>query len=220
MSDRVRGLRERKKEQTRERLIGAALRLLRERGYEGATVELIAAEAEVSVTTFFRYFESKEDVFLASFRSLLDRFERALRERPEGVPVLTALRSIVGEVVGEVAGQPGDRRDLKKMEAVPELHDRLREYDDHPKRMIAEAFAGELGVGPADLRPQMLAGAVLGAFAAARAAWLEGPRDVSLHDHLMRAFDLVEEMAEPVLGGPRSSSVTAPTAGRRRIRSR
>ncbi|HZA39134.1 MAG TPA: helix-turn-helix domain-containing protein, partial [Actinomycetota bacterium] len=47
-------LRDRKKQQTRERLIEVARRLFRERGYDGATVELIADEADVSVTTFFR----------------------------------------------------------------------------------------------------------------------------------------------------------------------
>jgi len=197
------GLRERKKQQTRDRCVAAALRLFRERGYDGATVELIAAEADCSVTTFFRYFESKEDAFLASFLALQERFERALRDRPPGVPVLTALRAIVSEVVQEFHAEGAEGRDhLKAFESVPELHDRMREYQDRPRQIVTSAFAEELGVDATDLRPQMLAGAIEGAFESARNAWLEGPRDVPLHDHMMRAFDLVERMAEPIVHGP------------------
>ncbi|MGH2635885.1 MAG: TetR family transcriptional regulator [Actinomycetota bacterium] len=196
------GLRERKKQQTRDRCVAAALRLFRERGYDGATVELIAAEADCSVTTFFRYFESKEDAFLASFLALQERFERALRERPAGVPVLTALRAIVGEVVREFAEHGEGRDHVKAFESVPELLDRMREYQDRPRQIITAAFAEELGVDATDLRPQMLAGAVVGAFESARNAWIAGPRDVPLPDHMMRAFDLVEQMAEPIIHGP------------------
>jgi AcrR family transcriptional regulator len=195
-------LRERKKQQTRDRCVAAALRLFRERGYEGATVELIAAEADCSVTTFFRYFKAKEDAFLASFLALQERFERALRDRPSGVPVLTALRAIVSEVVREFTEHAEGRDHLKAFESVPELHDRIREYQDRSRQIVTAAFADELGVDTTDLRPQMLAGAVVGAFESARNAWLEGPRDVPLHDHMMRAFDLVERMSEPILQGP------------------
>jgi hypothetical protein len=68
--------------------------------------------------------------------------------------------------------------------------------------LIAEAFAEEMEVPPSDLRPQMLAGAVMGAFAAVRAAWLAGPRGVTFQEHLGRAFDLVSEMARPIVGQP------------------
>jgi AcrR family transcriptional regulator len=197
------GLRARKKEQTRQRLIDSAIRLLKERGYEGATVELIAEGAEVSVTTLFRYFESKEDVFLASLRSLYDRFERAIRERPPGIPVLQALREIVLELVGEFSPRGAD--EFSSLDRVPELHDRLREYEDHrPRRAVLEAFAEELGVVPTDMRPQLLTGAVMAAFAAVRTAWTEGRRDTPLVDEMNRAFDLVEEMAEPILRGTAS----------------
>ncbi|MFB0619505.1 TetR/AcrR family transcriptional regulator [Streptomyces sp. AGS-58] len=76
------GLRERKKEETRHRLLEGAARLFRERGFEATTVADIAACANVSARTFFRYFESKEALLLPDSVEIFAYVEDALARRP------------------------------------------------------------------------------------------------------------------------------------------
>ena len=90
--NRVEGLRERKKRRTRQAIIDTAHELFHEKGYEATTVEAIAAGADVSVRTFFRYFASKEAVALAPLDEMGDLTLAALRRRPADEPPLAALR--------------------------------------------------------------------------------------------------------------------------------
>lgn len=82
-------LRERKKLATRKALIDASRRLIREKGYEGATLEDICHAANIHVTTFFSYFSSKEELAFAHLHDAVRGFVEGVRERPEGVDVLT-----------------------------------------------------------------------------------------------------------------------------------
>src|SRR5512135_2529883 len=83
------GLRERKKAKTRALIQQEALRLFREQGYSETTVEEIAAAAEVSPSTFFRYFLTKEDVVL--YDVLDPILIKAFRAQPAGLSPIRAL---------------------------------------------------------------------------------------------------------------------------------
>jgi AcrR family transcriptional regulator len=87
------GLRERKKARTRATIQREALRLFQRDGYAATSVEAIAAAAEVSPSTFFRYFPTKEDVVLSDFvdETTLERFVEA----PAELSVLEALTHAV-----------------------------------------------------------------------------------------------------------------------------
>ncbi len=198
-AEKLDGLRERKKQQTRERLMAAAFRLLKERGYQGATVELIAEEAEVSVTTFFRYFESKEDVFLESHLAIIERVETAIRDRPPGVSVFDALRAVVDQVLREMPQDISNEKVHKEIDAIPELRERTREHEARIGNALMDAFGEQLGVPPTDLEPRVLGAAVLSAFDAAWGAWVVDPRDMSLREYMADALDLVERMTRPLL---------------------
>ena len=95
----VEGLRERKKQRTRETIVTVALELFAERGYQQTTVAEIAEAAEVSKGTVFAYFPSKEDIVFADTAPVCEDLLHQLRERPPDRSALDVLRSFMGEHV-------------------------------------------------------------------------------------------------------------------------
>jgi len=113
------GLRERKKEQTRQLIADTAWRLFADRGFDRVTVAEVARQAEVATATVFNYFPNKEDLFF--FR--LDAFGAGLVEavgaRPVGEPVLAAFRRAMlasGGLLAQV--QAGDLQALERLRTV------------------------------------------------------------------------------------------------------
>jgi AcrR family transcriptional regulator len=86
------GLRERKRERTRNLIAQEALRLFLDRGFDEVSVNEVAAAAEVSKATLFRYFPTKEDLVLHRFADHLGEAARVVRARPPGLTPTAALR--------------------------------------------------------------------------------------------------------------------------------
>jgi AcrR family transcriptional regulator len=89
------GLRERKKQQTRQRISAAALELFDERGFDRVPVTEIAQAAEVSEATLFNYFPTKEDLVYGGIEACEQQLLDAVRHRPAGTSVLAAFRDHV-----------------------------------------------------------------------------------------------------------------------------
>lgn len=89
----VTGLRERKKQQTRELIAGVAATLFAQRGYERVAVTDIAEAAEVSEQTVYNYFPTKERLVLDREQEFLERFPELIRTRPAGTAPAAALRA-------------------------------------------------------------------------------------------------------------------------------
>ena len=143
------GLRERKKLQTREAIVDAALELFERKGFEATTVEDIAAAADVSPRTFFRYFESKQDVVMAKTNDKGDDLGTLLTARPPEEPPLEALRRTILGVISEmVATDDGSLREMRVMMGTPELRAMaLDHFHDHQDE-LAVALAGRMGLAP------------------------------------------------------------------------
>src|ERR1700752_1993219 len=92
------GLRERKKQQTRETIARVALDLFAERGYDETTLAEIADAADVSPRTIFAYFESKEDILLCHELVFLDALTCKLYERPAGSTTVDAIREFIASI--------------------------------------------------------------------------------------------------------------------------
>src|SRR6266480_4488365 len=97
------GLRERKKQQTRDSIAQTARRLFGERGFDAVTVEEVAGEAEVSRKTVFNYFPTKEDLFYSGMELFEARLLDAIRTRKPGESILAAFARFVTEPRGLLA---------------------------------------------------------------------------------------------------------------------
>src|SRR5438128_3317105 len=99
------GLRERKKEQTRQAIAETARRLFAERGFDGVTVAEVARAADVSEGTVFNYFPTKEDLFYSGMESFEAALVEAVRDRPAGESAPAAFRRFLLESCGRLASE-------------------------------------------------------------------------------------------------------------------
>jgi len=158
------GLRERKKQRTRELIASRALELFAERGYAHTTVADVAAAVDVSERTIFSYFATKEDLLFSDHLELERGLVEALAERPVGMSALDVLRDFIVESLGE-----RDERERLRWQVVggdETLHAHLRARQAAFVQPIAAAIADELGEQVDDLRPQLVAAAVVAAITA------------------------------------------------------
>jgi AcrR family transcriptional regulator len=155
-------LRERKKARTRASLREHALRLFREHGYQATTVEQIAAAAEVSPSTFFRYFPTKEDVVLQD--DMDTRMVEAFARQPPGLLPIAAIRGAMREAWNSFTACEWEqiREGAQLSMHVPEIRARAMNEFARTINVIAVALASRTGRPPDDLRIRVLAGAVVG----------------------------------------------------------
>jgi AcrR family transcriptional regulator len=155
------GLRERKKQQTRETIARAALRLFSERGYHETTLADIAHAADVAPRTIFAYYESKEDIILCEESGFLSELKRRLDERPAGTTTVDAIREFLSSI-----DHPNEEAKLRKqiIGANPELQMKMHGRHAQFEPMLAESIAKDLGAGPGDIRPLLIAASITAAF--------------------------------------------------------
>ena len=156
------GLRERKKARTRATIQREALRLFQRDGYAATSVEAIAEAAEVSPSTFFRYFPTKEDVVLSDFidGATIERFVDAPAELDFFDAMAHAIRVGMRELPAEDFALENVRNNL--IRTVPELRRGLIAEMVRPMRLLAEAIGRRTG-REVDDDVRMFAGAAIGA---------------------------------------------------------
>ena len=158
------GLRERKKQKTRDAIIGAALDLFAERGYEATTIADIAAAADIAPRTFFAYFPTKEAVVFHDKETTVADLREHLGGRDDGVSAMDAMRAWVEDLVRDIDWQdPRERTRRRLVQDTPVLgeHERanMAEFED----VLAAAVARDLDLPPTHLRPRMVGAAATAA---------------------------------------------------------
>jgi AcrR family transcriptional regulator len=161
------GLRERKKARTRAAIQRHALRLFREQGYSATTVDQIAAAAEISPSTFFRYFPTKEaTVLYDAFDPLLIA---ATLAQPAELGPLAALRATVDIIREQVSGEEWEDERQRQMLVFrePELRSAIMDRFAEGIELLADMAAQRTGRSAADFEVRNWAGAVVGVVMAA-----------------------------------------------------
>jgi AcrR family transcriptional regulator len=164
-------LRQRKRARTRAALIAAALELFERQGYEATTIDDIAAAADVSPRTFFRYFATKEEVALGD--DLGPEILGLLAARPADEPMLESARHVVADSL--VLVTEDDRAALlarlRVVYRTPSLRARRWEYQLEMGRISGAALAERRGLPPDDLGSRVTAAAVFTAIEVAMDHW-------------------------------------------------
>lgn len=156
------GLRARKKQQTRLDLARAAVRLFEERGYDNVTVDDIAAEANVSRRTFFRYFDSKDEVFIIDPEGKIAAIRVALRDGPPEEPTLDALRRATVALMEAYWDSGLSVAILHLLEREPKAMAAAMAYQVRVAEALAHELAIDLGTDEQlDPRPRILAHACM-----------------------------------------------------------
>jgi AcrR family transcriptional regulator len=183
------GLRERKKQQTREKIERVALQLFAERGYDQTTLAEIAEAADVSPRTIFAYFESKEDILFCDEPVLFERLRATLEQRPAGATTVDALRDFVSSF-DKYDEQTRLRKRIIGANEALRLSERGRSAA--MEELVAASIAQDLGdVGPDDVRPRLIAASVTAAFSAVRDRLQDESGEQISHEEALTILDQV-----------------------------
>jgi AcrR family transcriptional regulator len=165
------GLRERKKQRTRQLIADTARRLFAEHGFDAVTVAQIAREADVAEKTVFNYFPTKEDLFYSRLEAFEEELVAAVRDRDPGKSVLEGFADFILQPRGifDLGARGDDDAATERMRTItrvitesPALLARERLVFDRYTESLAAAIAEETGAAPDDAAPRAAASALLG----------------------------------------------------------
>jgi AcrR family transcriptional regulator len=213
------GLRERKKQRVREEIIAAALERFVSDGFDATTIDDIVRDVGVSRRTFFRYFETKEDVVTAWFEKARSGLRQVLEARPGGESPFESLRLAFNYVAGAYEANRTEVLLVERLVAkTASLRGRKQERIAEGARILSEVFAERLGLDPdRDLAPRLIGKVAMAAANAAFETWVAGGGKASLPRLMEDAMRFVEKGEIPAT----ATTAHAPSqarAGRRAAR--
>jgi AcrR family transcriptional regulator len=170
------GLRERKKLRTRETIVDVSMRLFAAQGYDETTVVQIADAAEVSPSTFFTYFPTKEEVVFDRYDEGVAGLVSEIGNRPAAQTTIDAFDAFIRPKIVEFqeVSELGVLR-YRVIQEHPDLRKALRHrFSDIMETALRAGYARDLNTDVDAIEPQLLAGATVGAFTRFEAAKMAG----------------------------------------------
>jgi AcrR family transcriptional regulator len=179
MTEHAQGLRERKKQRTRQSIIDTAIRLFSEQGYNETTLVQIADEVEISPSTFFNYFSAKVDIVFDVLDAVIESGRERILGRPASEPATHALVSWVKHDLHAIEAPYTEAlRDIPKIVAsVPELQAEERLRLTQLEDVFAAAYAHDLGESADGVRSRVMATIALRGMVDVWQSWYEQQSD-------------------------------------------
>jgi AcrR family transcriptional regulator len=167
-------LRERKKLRTRRALADAALRLFTENGFDKTTLEEVAEEAEVSKSTFFRFFPAKEAAAIEAEVELWTAYLTALADRQLSGAVLGELHQTLAAAIAglDLGWDQRFRATRLLIIAEPTLLKFVEYYRNGIKNQVIACLADKLQLDAEDLRPRLVVELTITAFSVSGRHWV------------------------------------------------
>jgi AcrR family transcriptional regulator len=166
-------LRDRRKRRTAEAIVAGSLELFTERGFDRTTIDQIAASADISRRTFFRYFADKEELFFAEDERLLEVIEATLDDAPAGEPVLELARRATRALAAHSVADPQRRLARERLiAATPALQARRMTKNLRWEQAITARLVER---GSTEREALLVPKLALACFQAAYERWLRRP---------------------------------------------
>lgn len=186
------GLRERKKIKTRMAIRSATYELIKDQGYDATTIEQIAERAEVSQSTVFRYFPTKEDIVLTDEYDAM--MEEELRTRPADETWIDSVRYVLTKAIGAARAEEPEITRLRSrlMLQVPAVRSRMIESMSVTGRLLCRVIAERTGRDSTDLEVRVYAMSLIGGLAEVSIYWAENNYEDDLGELANRALNVLE----------------------------
>jgi len=186
----VSGLRERKKQKTKASIQREALRLFKKHGYDETTIEDIAEAAEISPSTFFNYFPTKEDVVI--YDEYDPQVFAALTERAEGESMAQSVERVIAMLGGVFETDREDIYERAKLSVeVPELRARIWEELERARDLFAKFLAARTGRDASDFEIRVISMALVAGAFEASIEWVRQGGKGNMLDLFGRAMEIV-----------------------------
>jgi AcrR family transcriptional regulator len=177
------GLRERTRRAVRTEIAATGMRLFLEHGFDAVTMDQIAAAADISRRSLFRYFDTKEDIVVGNLVDLAHSAVAVVRSRPESESPWVVLRAALEVYVSEPAHSAEWAYDLARMiHGTPSLRARRLEKQQIWISLLAPEIEHRLTGDDTDLRALAIVSAALACLDAATEIWVRRGGGTSIED--------------------------------------